>query len=126
MPPAMLPVVSIASSTSALGGFAGIEAIFPVSVATPRIGSPARSVNVALGGLRLALVVAATTRVVDSAARATNRPTHRRRPLQRTGALPKFALPIMRHPLSRLTEGGTLDPTVGAVIARTIDLSSCL
>jgi DNA-binding NarL/FixJ family response regulator len=32
----------------------------------------------------------------------------------------------MRHPPSRLTAGGTLDPTVGAVIARTIDLGFVL
>ena len=60
----MLPVVSIASSMSAFGGLAGTSTVL-VSVATPSVGSPARSVNVALEGERPAPVDAATASAVD-------------------------------------------------------------
>jgi hypothetical protein len=65
MPAAMLPVVSIAISTSALGGFAGTVTVF-VSV----VPVPGLSVKLALAGERLAPVAAVST--IASTAAATN------------------------------------------------------
>jgi hypothetical protein len=59
------PVVSIAISMSAFGGFAGTPTVL-ASVAVPSVASPARSVNVLVAGERLAAVTAARVRATSA------------------------------------------------------------
>src|SRR4051794_26899748 len=116
MPPDMLPVVSIASSTSALAGFAGIVTILPVSVALP----PAGTVKDALDGDSDAAAVAATTSAATNAATSAARTMW---------SLLIEPLPSLRRPPGRRYVGPP-GPTIGRVpgsdsVARPKRRASC-